>query len=557
MNNIGTWTLARLLAGLSPDGVDVNVLGDPWATLVRAVSEAARDGGDRRAAFEAALAAMPDLDKTAIYKAILQVDPGGPCPGSRDVSEDSLPDAATMPALLGIETEEVDPTAGQWLTDYVTFASKASPMTPASFHETLGLFALSVAVARRVCLRVSTTAIYPNVYAMLIAPSTLFRKTTALNLTQAVIRMAGLDRTLLAPLQTPESLLGELSTRKPATFAVWGTEEQDAWRAERAFAAQRGWILEEGSRLLDSFNRDYSAGLLPLVLALFDCPDREVYQTVGRGRQVVANAYLNILGATTPASMRVHLANPQHWANGLWARFVLVTPDGDLPPWAFWPDPMDIPANLAGHLHCLGLERLPVPVVDQDEATGEVVVKSVAPKTIVLAEGVWQAWETYSKVLSYDLLKDGQVDERLFACYGRLPATAIKIAMLLACSDWPEQDAPTPAISLPHWTRALAITEGWRASLHRLVAATQADTEQELEQKVIGIVSRTGNKGLTAREVGRLAHCNRSNIEPVLEYLARDGLLDAFTPDKGKARRYRPSVTSVTSVTLSQVSQGM
>ena len=127
-----------------------------------------------------------------------------------------------------------------------------------------------------------------------------------------------------------------MGTIRPSTFESWSGEEKRRWLDERAFSAQRGWLIDEASHLLDSFNRDYTAGLLPLVLALYDCPEREVSQTLGRGRQSVSYAYLSISGATTPSALAAHIHRSANWSNGLWARFAIVTPRKSIPDWHFF-----------------------------------------------------------------------------------------------------------------------------------------------------------------------------------------------------------------------------
>jgi len=86
------------------------------------------------------------------------------------------------------------------------------------------------------------------------------------------------------------------------------------------------------------------------------------------------------------------------------------------------------------------------------------------------------------------MLVEKAVPEKLYSLYGRLHTTAIKIAMLLAVSDFVAMAEGNPLVIRPeHWARAQMLTEGYRASLHRLVEdASQPvdDEDQELEQKI-------------------------------------------------------------------------
>ncbi len=112
-----------------------------------------------------------------------------------------------------------------------------------------------------------------------------------------------------------------------------------------------------------------------------------------------------------------------------------------------------------------------------------------------------QAWEAYAKALGYDLLLDGGVDRRLWSSYGRMYISAMKVAMLLATSDWAlRPDRPdAPAIQPAHWYQAQAIAEGWRLSAHRLLNECLGWTERSKEDNLLRILRRAGTAGLTAR----------------------------------------------------------
>jgi hypothetical protein len=325
--------------------------------------------------------------------------------------------------------------------------------------------------------------------------------------------------------------VAELSTQRPPTFEAWNSQEKERWLEERRFSAQRGWMLDEASHLLDSFNRDYTAGLLPLTLGLYECPEREAAQTVGRGRQTVHNAYLTILGATTPSALGEHIQRSAHWSNGLWARFCLVTPQADIPDWHFFPRQVEIPEDLAVQLNSLAFHALPVPQV-KERATGEVQVEPPVLLPIDVDPAVLQAWEAYAKALGYDLLLDGGVERRLWSSYDRMYISAMKVAMLLATSDWAlRPDRPdAPAIQPAHWYQAQSIAESWRLSAHRLLNDASVGTERSKEDNLLRILRRAGITGLTAREAGQRAHLPRLEVETLLAALEQDGLAERFQP---------------------------
>ena len=228
----------------------------------------------------------------------------------------------------------------------------------------------------------------------------------------------------------------EMGLQQPPTFGQWPKDAKALWLIERSFAAQRSLWLDEASRLFDSFSRDYTAALRTLVLQLYECPDRETFQTLSRGRQTVEQACLSVIGATTPAAIKILLQREGAWADGLWPRFALVTPSGALPDFKFLPAAVSAPARLVDSLKLMAAEALPNPhAALTDEG---VKLERVQPVMAEVEPAALERWEAYSRALSHTLLVQQQVDEQLYASYGRLPMMALKVALLLATMDWAE-----------------------------------------------------------------------------------------------------------------------
>lgn len=530
----GPYVVSRLLANLPVSEAQIQAASLPWHTI--ALSLLAAPAQDRPQVFESAL--KDDPQGNSIRQAVFAMDPTAPLQEAKPALAPSLdfpelPKSARPPADW--QTEK----AGIWLKSYMAFALGAAPMSDAAFHLSAGLFLLSTAIARRVYIQAGVQRIYPNLYQFIVAKSTLHHKTTALAVAETLMKESGLDLLLLASRHTPESLVSEMGTARPTTFESWNTQEKQRWLSERGFSAQRGWMLDEASHLLDSFNRDYSAGLLPLVLALYDCPEREVSQTIGRGRQTVQYAYLSILGATTPGAISEHVLRSAHWNNGLWARFALVTPQKTIPDWHFFPDKVEKPEALAGHLRKLAFKALPKTKVE--ELAGEVRVAMPEAISALISPEVFQAWERYAKAIGYDLLLEGVVDQRLWPSYGRLYVSAMKVAMLLATSDWalnPNADA-VPVIRLAHWWQAQAIAETWRESAHRLLHEFGNNEERDQEEQILRVLRRAEKKGLTPREVGQMAHMKRNMAEMILINLEQDGIVERVQTPEQRAIRFR------------------
>jgi hypothetical protein len=411
---------------------------------------------------------------------------------------ESLPLHSTLPALPKIahltdaEIKQGRKT-GKFIDDYVKFATKDAPMSPPLFHLTYALAILSTAIARRVYVSAGTNAIYPNLYILLSAPSTLYTKTTGYKSAMKVLELAGLSHLLLPNGVTPQSLITELSNRPQENFQSWTQDDKDEWQKERMFAGQRAWWIDEAARLLAQFQQKHLAELQPIILELYDCAPKIKISTQVRGRETVRNAYLTICGPTTPAALRPHLKTPDYWTNGLFARFLFVSPD-TAPIRVFYPDPFPVPPQLAKHVNKLAFERLESP---KESALGQVA----APPAIEakIAPKAKRHFNNYHAAM-FELNKTKAIPEKLESCYGRMHEKAIKIAMLLAASDWAGMAKGNPLVIQDiHWFRAQEITEGYRASLHRMIEEASAPVENdddELAQKIIAKLRIHPNRSL-------------------------------------------------------------
>ena len=77
-----------------------------------------------------------------------------------------------------------------------------------------------------------------------VAPTTLFRKTTALEVARKMA-LKLMPHLLTVQDATPEAMLADLAGREPLHFDLLREADQALWKRGRNFAAQKGWILDE------------------------------------------------------------------------------------------------------------------------------------------------------------------------------------------------------------------------------------------------------------------------------------------------------------------------
>jgi hypothetical protein len=518
--------IARLLAGAPPGDAEMAALPEPWTSLAQAIAGAC--GDQRLAAFDGSLSGLPESQAADIRnqvgkagRAILQgTAPAAPRPeiGSADLLD--LPQEAQIPPAIQEAGQEV----GHWLSDFVAFAGDVSERTPHLFHEAIGLWIGGLAIARRLRLRLRHGDLYPNLYVLGVADTTLYAKSTGLEVGSRLIHDC-FPQLLFANDFTPEAMLSDLAGREPANLHAADLTERDRelWLAGRNFSAQRGVILEEMSALLAGLRRDYMTGMAELLLRLYDCPDLYRRNTRGAGFVVVRNAYLSLLGMTTPARLRgaeIHTA----WHDGLFARFGLLTPEAPpaRPGDDFERSRPPYPPHLLADLTHLANARLPI----------QKFPDPVLARDVEMSDDAKAAWWQYFVALTHTLLtSDNPPAHQLWGNYARLPAQALKIALILAALDWGCGHQQEPRLTLPHYARAQGIAERWRASAHRLLdmlSNREVAAEFGKEDRILQLVRGAGPKGIAARDLYRTLKLRRTDFDDLVAGLSRDGLIQSI-----------------------------
>ncbi|MBN1964584.1 MAG: DUF3987 domain-containing protein [Anaerolineae bacterium] len=470
--------------------------------------------------------------------AIIKVNPNGPAPVTQLRSGDvntvpALPPAAQLTAEQITQAAEV----GQWLDEYITWASHAANETPLRFHEGAGLWLAALAIGRRLYIHTPwRQKIHPNLYVMLVAVSTYYRKSAGLNLAHDLAR-AAMPHMILPQPGSPEAFMSMLGGVLPPNFEDIPARDRERLTQGNRFAAQRGIIRDELSALFKSMGRDYMQGLKELIMQLYDCPDYLDSHTNNRGLVVIRDAALSILGAATPAELSVSLT-VNDWFNGALARFVLLTPEPDYTERAAATE-TTMPEGLARGLRQLH-EALPAP--PKPEAIGE--VPSIESWSLVATE-LWEPMHAYERALREMTAPNSPLDDRLRTVYGRLHVQALKVAIILAALDWialSNRRQNKPVVHAAHWYRAQQIVETWRASAHRLLHDLGDSEEARLEMRILRLLAGQPN-GLSVRSIYRTLRSPRKPVIEALKALELDGRVEQGFERNGqhgrKAETYR------------------
>lgn len=408
-----------------------------------------------------------------------------------------------------------------WLQRYMTWAGTTGNQTPMIFHQAAGLWLLAATVGRRLYGEAPWgIKVYPNLYLMLVAGTTFYRKSTAYKLAEQVAR-AAIPHLLMPTPGSPERFQEALAGRLPANFDKLAAEQKDRLTKAQPFAAQRGLLKDEVAGLFGAINkRDYMTGMKDLLMELYDCPDYFDKDTQ-TGLNIVEKAALSILGITTPASLSAAVSMGD-WDNGLLVRFALLSPEPDYAERPAAREYQPVPQSLIDDLRALH-DRLPGPIPGEFGPT--------APDALRLNVQCWESCQRYGDWLRQmcDPGRDTELDDRLKGVYGRMHVQAYKLAALFAALDWLKTADDAPTVTLDHWTAAQSLAESWRQSAHRLLEqldrSGEATIERRQQDRMLTAIRARGQQGVELRDLYRQMHVTAKIGRQVAQELVKAGLV--------------------------------
>ncbi len=196
-----------------------------------------------------------------------------------------------------------------WLDSYLIYRDNSEP--PILFNKWSGVSTIAACLQRK-CYTDWETRIYPNLYIVIIGPSGLCRKGTAMGPCLAFLRRLGIQ--LSAEKITTEALIQSLAE---ATESI-----TDLNTGIIKFHSS----LTIFSKELSVFLGDTNSRMIDCLTDWFDCDDPWKYQTKNCGTNEIDAVWVNLIGATTPGMMR-KLIPVEAIEGGLASRIIFVFGD--------------------------------------------------------------------------------------------------------------------------------------------------------------------------------------------------------------------------------------
>lgn len=384
------------------------------------------------------------------------------------------------------------PHLGRWeplsgvLADYEAYWTPTTD-APRVYHVAAGLVVVAATVENRVYLPFGGEHLYPNLFALLLGPSSFYRKSTCIakaRRTLARLHEGGGNNGPLLPDEfSREAFLKKLSERGQGLLTY-----------------------SEFSGALATFSRDYMAGTKELLADLYDSPEHYV-RMVGSQTWTLRDVCLSILAASQTdwfleklkaGDVRGgFLARFSYWPAFEKRRFIAVPPEPD---------------SVTGNRLVTGLNEL-----------RNVRGAAVLPPSERDRYSAWLAQH------EHDLHRSPKAGE-LSTFWSRLSIMTLKFAMLIQLAH-----NRALVISPLALDRAVELTEFLKSALRHLFDEEFAFTRSMQDrQRVLRLVR--SRPGIAFRDLLRASSLLKRDLAPVLETLVEEGLV---VSDKG--RHYWPA----------------
>lgn len=406
--------------------------------------------------------------------------------------------------LVSDEEREAVLAEESFVERYITWA-KALGDAAVQYHQAGAFTALSALLAGAVQLPTSFGIIKPNLWFMILADTTLTRKSTAMDIAMDLIMEVD-DDVVMATDGSLEGMLTSLSTRpgKPSVF-----------------------LRDEFSGLLESITRkDYYAGMPEMLTKLYD---GKMQKRILRKESIDVRDPCFLIFAGGIKNKITSLLSFEHVSSGFMPRFVFITAESDIAR----VKPLGPPTDWTDNNRQAILDELED--LYDFYANHETVMKIAGSNIDITSPKKFnarltpEAWQRYNEMeaLMLDLGMKSQRPDIMTPVYDRLSKSILKASVLLAASR-KKQDPVVVEVS--DIVRAMVYGEQWREYADDVMNNVgMGQNERQLANIVAAIKRRPGVSRSTLMQNH---HLDARQASQVLETLEQRGLINRVTQGK-------------------------
>lgn len=480
--------------------------GDWSSALWRLQRLSFESGLDREDVFSLCLSAAcnkynrDNRPKEFLWAEILKAEQYG-----KDLEENQYfkTEAAKLTLLSNEERQRVE-SENSLIEEYVEWAETVTD-APKQYHQGCAFMLLSMLLSGNIKLPVDHGMVIPNLWLLILADTTLTRKTTSMKLAMDIANE--IDQSLmLATDGSVEGLFSAIAARpnRPSVF-----------------------LRDEFSGFLEAMvKREYQAGMAETLTKLYD---GEKLKRILRRESIVVNDPILLLFAGGIKSRIVELFNYQHVYSGFIPRFIFIQADVDMEKLRPMGPPKE--TNVVQRLKLVnefawvhGFHTRP----ESMEIEGETITRDRITNAELTPEA-WRLFNSYQfKMMSFGQKSD--MPELLTPTLIRLSMSALKMAVLLAATKCNDEGV---FIDEDDILRAFYYIEKWsRFSLDLIdnLGKTASEKTIELAYKFV----KRHKAGCTQSALMKSLKLTSINVASVVDTLEQRNLITVSLRGRGK-----------------------
>jgi hypothetical protein len=387
-----------------------------------------------------------------------------------DVEEHNLAPTPTFVTPEIITEEEVRLVQGRetFVERYIKWATKATDAA-IQYHQAGAFIILSSILSNNYKLQTSFGNIIPNMWFMILADTTLTRKTTAMDLAIDLLREVD-DEAVMATDGSVEGITSALSKRTKRSSIYY---------------------RDEFTGLLEIMSsKDYMAGMSEMFTKLYD---GKSIKRVLRREEIRVDYPVFIMFVGGVKTKTQFLLTEEHVSSGFMPRFVLITAE---------PDPSRIrPVGPPVDLYTEEREmiRNEISVLYDHYNTPRIVkgIGTVPPSfEAFLTPEAWKRYNEFENTMTKAALDSGL--NHLTPVYDRLAKSTLKAAMLIAASRKMSGDVTVELEDLLH---ALYYCKSWHVYSSEIVNGIGLSHDERIIEAIVKTISNSGDLGVPRSKI--------------------------------------------------------
>lgn len=376
------------------------------------------------------------------------------------------------------------------MADYANLVTELTG-TPREFNELIGLTALA-AVLHNAKLQLGFTGINglrPNIYGCIVAPSSVYHKSTALRKVHEILDYPRLHNCARLPSQfTEEGLVAKL-VKEPAGLVV----------------------RDEIGMLFASYRKRYLETVTQMLTQVYDGDTFD--KALSQAESIVINPYVNIIGATTPSRFYGSVREID-WQDGFLVRWLFVVPEAE-PDFDYTP-----PMWTVEHADRTNrLQRWLLEINDKPSTTFR----------FERTEDYTEAFEKW-RVAGLREAYESEQGERVLSIVTRYSVYALKFAMLLSVA----REKPWGVITTDCLIDGMRLADNYKRNVYRLLTEQgERRVDGAKVHRVFNIIhgwmqfaEQAGRSRPTRRMVGQYAKVTATVRDEAIDELLQLGAID-------------------------------